>query len=277
MDSLLLTREVKIVGPDFWGRSGEITFSPSKCEWKGWRWKNGASEPNFIFAQMLHHRARRTCLQGEKGEMNVFEHVGALRFFGLSQVTIASPKWPPHFGRGWELWQALSPHCERSRVDVPLYGVRRAVRGSYERPRGGYEAFTEIKPPTGPVLRLDITICYPGLGPTSATFEFPDERLLVKVIQAKSQGWPPWLYYPARGAAVLGWPHLDKSAWPESDKGGARVLDEFLLHRAHDLLGGLSVLCRDGYFVGDVVSVCSGHKADVEAIWRAAENIDRYR
>lgn len=119
-----------------------------------------------------------------------------------------------------------------------------------------------------------VIINYPGLGTKSESFSFPNDDLLEMLCGVPNQGWPKWFYYISRIASVFGWPHHNTVAWVQ-ELGKEETLRLFLLHRVVDLLGALSLLCRDGLLSARVVSQCSGHEADLQTILQADKLICR--
>lgn len=288
MYPLVLKTDVSVEGLDFFGRKAETVFCPS--ELPGLRWgllrprQLDSCAPRIIYpitSDIAEYRKRRIRLSnyfykgGVKG-LEIYEHIGILQWFGLSGVTIFSDKWPPYSGRSWEFWSAIRPFCRRDESSgLKWHTVKNIVNieplakfGQKEDKR----RYLAIFPASKKELELEITVDYPGLGKRISLFFFPNEELLEKICSALTVGWPPYLRHISKTLSVLGfWPHHERIVWPDrQDK--KKILDDFVLHRAADLLGALSLLCRDGLFAGRVVSYCAGHAIDLKAI-KAADNL----
>lgn len=272
MDSIRLRQPVLIRGKDIFGRESSICFCPETD--REWVWKVGENKSVIIEPSVVDIENRRLKLSAYGKKLEFYEHIGVLRYFGLVGIGIQSSQWPPFHGRTLELWDAIEPNSSESSEEglCQYYTVSRSVRWTYPNKRGKYVAFTEIRPPSRDLsLTLDIFCSYPGIGIKFRTFSLPDLSILQDICTAHSQGWPLWLYGLSRVAGLCGWPHHKNIAWKQELEDSS-VIDQFLLHRAQDILGALSLLCRDGVFVGHITSYCSGHEADFHAV-READNL----
>jgi hypothetical protein len=265
----VLKSQVVYKGPDFFGRKSELKFTPRYMKDPScWLWRAPSDSGNVheIEPGLVRCERRRIELVNGLGSLNVYEHIGVLRFFGLiGGLEIGGIGWPPYDGRASGLWNVLRPACITEKITLPLYSVSKTVRYEYSTFRGGRRAFTEIGPSRDGKLTLDIMRSFPGLGEYRERFQFPNKALLEKICDVRTLGWPPKAYYVSRFFSAFGWPHHDSVIWSQDhDKQG--LLRSIVWHAALDTLGVLSLLCRDGYFVADVVSECSGHEADVGAV-----------
>lgn len=267
-----LSSPVVYTGRDYFGRNSSLTLEGGRKD-GNWTW-NGL----HIDQSLAGCDTRRITLAEGKDRLTVYEHIGALRFGGLAGVRLTGDPWPPYHARGHELWQLVkAKKQEDTRYDCTfygLYGVHRPVRWTYPSNRGpgGKPAFTEILPAMEPVLKIEVVIDYKGLGRYENTFTLPDPALFDRLCLARAQGWPSSYRKITSVARLLGWPHQDKVCWPGSDT-NEKIIEEFALHRVFDLLGGLSLLCRDGFFVGHVRSHYAGHLSDVMAVKMAARQL----
>lgn len=269
-NSLVLTQPVTIAGPDYWGRKAEITFYPSASP--GWWWDFIPHQSVKITPSIIEKRKIRTRLAFHEKNLEIFEHFGIIRWFGLHDVRIKSDKWPPHFGCAHLLWEKLKPFCkENPSSPVKWHTVDRLVRWNYPELRGGEMGFTEILPSDKPVLELEIAYGYPPLGSKDMHFSIPDTETLEKICLFPSQGVFRSMYHLGKLASFFGWPHLHKSVWPNHYP-SEEVMRRFVLHRTADLLGALCLLCKDGgLFAGKVISHYSGHEADLHVVKKAWE------
>ena len=274
MHPIRLKTSVTIQGPNLWGLNGKITFHPSGSR-DGWIWWVRNSFNTSISPAIIDKKARRTRLYCQGKKLQIFEHIGALRFFGLCRVYIESTTWPPYHGRSIELWQAIRKHCkEDTSEEINWYALRKPVRWTYPKPRNSKIAFTEIRPSTKKQLRLKIMCSYPGLQSCQLEFSFPNRDVLEELCRVHSPGWPPILYHLLKVPSLFGWPHYKKIFWPQ-DYSKTEASIKLVHHRALDLLGALSLLCRDGLLSADVTSICSGHEADINTIIEADKYLYR--
>lgn len=268
MRPLILQYPITIQAPNFWGRSSEIRFSPGPAA--GWWWDvDGCIVP--ITPECASSKHLRLRLSFHKKRFELYEHIGVLRFFGLTNVLVALSKpWPPHFGSGLPMWQKVKKYCQTDESQtLPWYTVAEALRWEYPEKRGGCVGFTEIQPATEPRLDLEVGYSYLLCGGLEVmNFSLPNEELLEQVCQYPSQGVQKGWYTLSKITSFFGWPVPNTTTWPKK-LDPAEVRRRFVLHRAADLLGALSLLCKDGLFAGKIVSHCSGHRADIEVISRA--------
>ena len=272
MNPIRLNSEVTIRGPDFWGKQSFITFYPTDKE-KGWRWKtkNGVV---LISPSIVQRKMRRFKIYSGSEKIEVFEHIGLLRYFGLCNLMIESSPWPPYYGSGFKFWEAIKPFCSiDNSSEIPWYTIKTPVRWAYPKSRNGYRAFTEIQPNKNKRLEIEVIYSLPG-GVYTQCFSFPDDKLLEKICQYNSQGLSDFSYYMAKVISLFGWPHFEHIAW-RHQLTQENALKCFTIHRAADLLGALCLLCRDGLLSAKIISRCSGHEADIQAILKADKQIYR--
>lgn len=269
MHPIQLKSEVIIEGPNFLGLKGKITFSPLKPEY-GWVWQDDRSFFISINPAIVDDKTRRTRLFFQGKKIEIFEHIGVLRWFGLCGLSIKSSSWPPYYGRALEFWEAIKPVCEEdTSKEINWYTVKEPVRWTYPKPRNNRIAFTEIRPNAKKELKMEVRCSYPGFGGYTLYFCFPDNKELEKLCSVHTQGWPPYFYCFSRIASKCGWPHHKAAIWIQDHGKELLTLEKFVYHRAADLLGTLSLLCQDGLLSANVISVCSGHKADIETVLKA--------
>ncbi len=275
MHPIRLTKKVIIKGPDFRGLRRELTFYPLESK-NGWMWWS-RSFLISINSAIVDTKVRRVrlCFEGKK--LQIFEHLGVLRWFGLCGLSIQSSPWPPYYGRSSEFWQAIKPFCEENKSeDIKWYTIREPVKWTYLKLRNNQAAFTEIYPNTRKELKVKIMCSYPGIGAWTDYFSFPNREILEELCTAYNQCWPPYFYYFSKIASRGRWPH-DKTFTLARVRGKQiTILKQFINHRVTDLLGTLSLLCRDGLLSADVTSICSGHEADVNAIIQADKSLYRF-
>lgn len=211
---------------------------------------------------------------GNRTYAHVLEHLLPLKTFGFIGAAIQSTTCLPFDLTCADFINAAIEGSREDEVDMPVATVTRTCVGGYEKQRGGRVAYTHIKPRTDGKLVLQVQIAYQGLGELRKEYTFPDNALLMRIAQTHSQGWPRRRYWQSWLADKLGiWKHHDNVAWPQLLKG--RTLETFLDHRCLDLLGALGTLMNGQWLSSTVVSVCSGHEADMIACREAHKNIIR--
>ncbi len=204
---------------------------------------------------------------------HVLEHLLPLKFFGLQGLGFSSTHCLPYFGNGLPFVDQVLQATREISVDLPVYTVSRECAWFYPKERAGRKAFTALFPRKDDKIVMHITIDYPGLGFLTKTYTLPDDELLRWLSSVCAQGWPKWRYGVSKVLSKVGlWKHHDSVEWPqyhESEK--SVVLDRFVDHRALDLLGSLALLVNGCRLSVDVISVCSGHIADLNACREASK------
>jgi hypothetical protein len=210
---------------------------------------------------------------GNRYRARVLEHLLPLKMFGLQQVMLDEPSaFLPYDGSSRLFLDRVLPHCDRRIMEVPVHTLIRPVMWKYPDLRGGREAFTRLEPLHDGRLLIDVTINYPGLGEAQESYVFPNEPLLRRVARSKSQGWPRHRYWVSLACSKIGiWYHHDHVMWPQGIH-REEVLRRFLDHRCLDILGALGVLTNGWHLSARVVSVCSGHHADMQVCRMAHGN-----
>lgn len=277
MNKLFLTDEVIVRGPDYWGRESWIKFSHHPGSKPGWWWDTGeALVP--IDIRIAETKTRRVILRHGRHTLNIWEHVGALRFTGLDSVVVAcesfpsvgifSGCWTPYDGCSALFWRALQSAVSESEEKVVW---RRVCREGHFIYPGAYHRQTMIRPPVGDeVLRISATTDYPGLGRQTTEVDYPANRnVLDLAMETKSQGWPLWAYRPGRWLEKREWlpvrPRPSQMTWPQVvGTSKARVM--FNHHRVLDIFGGLSLVWHDALPSCRTESIMSGHLGDIMAI-----------
>lgn len=265
-----LANPVIISNPDLFGRNAKISFFP--VNQKGWHWQCDPNEPPVsISADLLSFKRRRLVLAHEKYELNIFEHIGVLRWAGLDGIKICSTKWPPYDGRSWESYQLLHRAFKETDEPVKWCTLDHTVMCSFP---GVESRFTKVIPDCEGALKLHIISEYEGIGMKEILIRFPaSSSTLEKILKAFAPGWPSKLFYLEWLASKFGWPHLRKSLWPNCGKAKEEIIEQFAYHRALDLLGALSLIHPTRMLSGTVISYCSGHWADVQLIKQSQDHI----
>lgn len=266
MQAKKLAFQVSIISENLFGREAKITVRPSNQ--RGWYWQFDAEEsPILISAKLLHFKKRRLVLQHETKSLNIYEHIGALKWTGLDNVIISCDAWPPYDGRSWELYHTLRPCIQNTDRLIQWCTTDQEISVEFSGLRSG---FTRIIPDTKKSLRVIVISKYEGLGKKTLTLNFPaGNGTFEEIFKAFAPGWPPKLFYLQKLASLFGWPHLKKSLWPKSCQSKDQALEQFALHRATDLLGALSLIHPYRLLSGTVISYCSGHWADTEVVKRS--------
>jgi UDP-3-O-acyl-N-acetylglucosamine deacetylase len=261
MEALRLQKECIVRGKDLFGRPAYIKFIPAQLA--GWMFRDNGKGVPILPENVEYGRNNLVLAKGCK--LHILEHLMVLKYLGLTNVCIESSSWPPYFGRTQEIWEAIESSCVPSGDDVQWCTTTENVAFYYPKKRAGKHAYTEIRDHDEKKLEVKIIVDYPGLGCGEINFCFPGNSLKY-MFEARNQGWPSSRYYVSRFLSLLGWPHHNTAVWPQETPGKEDLIRKFIIHRAADLLGALALLGGDNLFAGRIVSVCSGHQADLEVI-----------
>ncbi|MDD5110744.1 MAG: hypothetical protein PHI63_06065 [Patescibacteria group bacterium] len=263
MQQLRLKDTVTVRGPNLLGRQSSITFSP--IENIGWFWLNDDTHrPIPICATLVSGRTRRItlCLNGTR--LEIYEHIGALAWTGLTGVAIRSDRFPPYYGRIGEFWHALQPHCQPVSGEAHWQTPHEAVHVTSD----DGQRFIDFLPHTTgtPTLTAVISVDFPGLGRARQRYTLATADV-ERGFDTHTLGWPPHWYWVSRLAPRILWPHHRHINWPH-DNDRQTMLQSILDHRFGDLLGTLSLLGDGSLIAGEVTSHCAGHRLDIQLVRR---------
>ena len=256
---------IPVFGQDYRGLQSEVWFTETPQE--GWYWrpyKYGPILPiNISLAR--YYVFGFIYLRHWRSSLAVWEHIAALMYTGLTGVIVEGSSHPPYHGRVRELWDTVRPHLIETGEEVEWCRPVREVEWRYPKRNG----FTRIVPHDDKIKRtLDVTIHidYPGIGSVTKDFSFPSEwSTLEDAFSVYAQGFPRWKRPVALLLSEFGWPHACSLTWPH-EQSREETTDLFLRHRLVDLLGGLSLASHNRLLAGRVISVRSGHLADLNAL-----------
>lgn len=262
-----LISEIKVSGLDIFGRDSEITFSPALLD--GWFWNLG----DFIVPinyLLIKGRLRRLSLEiDRRRELEIYEHIGVLRWTGLNGVVINSKRFPPYFGRASEMWEVLKRSAVPLDAEVSWVTVKREIKV------GSSYRYLQILPQSKgrqPGLNIRVYINFPKLGSWTCETHLPMALALEDCLRARTLGWPQWLYHFSLLAPNFIWHHHKKVVWPQ-DYSTSEILNEIAMHRLADLLGALSLVSSRHLLAGEVISYCSGHELDILALKQIVHNL----
>lgn len=261
---------------DLFGRESRIVLQPRFGN--TWTWNPDGNSSVVINPQAVDVRARRMMLKclgqnGRKYKLEVLEHILCLRATGLIGVEIGGNGWPPYHGRAGELWDLVKSASAPTDEALPLFTVSKPVRYDYSKgKRSRMDRYFCIEPSTDGRLTVEIHVNFPEIGAKTQTFVLPDMKVLEKAFNARTLGYPKWLYWVAL-TNQWWWPHMDHINWIQDLDDKDDLLDQIILHRLQDLLGEIGLLFGDGMFVGKVTSCCSGHLGGVQTAMMAKDMI----
>lgn len=257
----------------FVDKHSRIEIVPGK-NGSGWQWDTG-QHVLPVSPLLLDRRARRARLKHGDATLEIFEHIGPLRWLGLEDIVIRSTPWPPYHGRPLELWESVE-RAGLKNTEGKFQWVTPTEKIVSYWDDGNPKRFTEIIPNYEPELDIVIHIDYKGLGTFDWEVKISNEKgtpTLTEAFERRSQGWPSWLYYPSLVADFLGvWGHHDHICWPQDAGIPGFTLIDFAAHRLVDLLGLLAIATPSHHLLaGKVVSYCSGHAMDLLLCKRLSE------
>jgi hypothetical protein len=245
---------VIIHGQDIFGRNARIKFSA--CEKPGWYWRCG-NEVVPITSDLASYQSRRITLRYKTCVLEIYEHIGALRWTGLDGIIVESPKFPPYFGRVAEIWNTLRPCCKETGDKLSWVRPRETCFHS-EGDRCVY-----ISPNGLDELIMSIFLDIKGIGLDATTYKMPGP--LDDIFEARALGRPDYFYHISKFLRFWGWPHHESATWKQ-ELSPEELLQKISLHRTTDLLGALSLVTHDQLVSGEVVSIKGGHQIDIGMI-----------
>jgi hypothetical protein len=258
MNRLRLLKPVVVKGKDIFGRNSWIKFSPTPHNQRGWYWKCRNEITIPINSDIARHRPRRITLEYKGNFLEMYEHIGVLRWTGLDGVVIESAKFPPYHGRTAELWDALKKSCKKTRGEVPWIRPAKSYRVIHKKDKRSISIT-----PVDQGLIIIIILGAEVLGPKKTNYELP--MPLDEVFKTYTLGWPFYLYYLSKLLGMLGWPHHKCLEWAQTNS-REDLLTKISLHRLGDLLGGISLITHDHLISAKVISNRGRHKLDMDMI-----------
>lgn len=290
-----LEKEVKVEGKNFWGLRSRLTCTPTEHGEPGWFWRPAPDEdlvPIDVRCATVQKRRISLAYQGERGAryLHCYEHIGVLRFTGIDGVIISvkgfPAGWPPHYGRAFELWQAISRHCKDTEEGVPWISIPDATADDDGRLVEGLTGidglwsdrspgFTGLRP-NSKEGRLTVLVrsdypsvnrwtLYHSVANGYEELETPDLR---DCLSAYTPGFPKRLYYVSLLARFfLRWPHHGRTVWSQKHD-YAETINLWAWHRECDLLGVISLVSHTALPALHAVSYLSGHEPDLDAVKR---------
>lgn len=260
----ILISPVTIHGRSFLGKKCSISFLPSDIP--GWfiRTKSGKIIP--IDFRIASYKKGRIVLCEKESPLNVYEHLGALRFTGIDNVIIDTHgnAWTPYLTAGQYLdyfGTALQP----TNGYIPTITAKRE---SCYRSGNALRSLVRIKPLT--TLELRIITQWKGLPLNVEHISFNNfsDNFLSEVFMAKPQGLSQ-RKLPAQIVSLFGWPHMKQVAWIDDFDTKADAAYAWWLHRIQDTLGELSLCDHAALPTGYIISYKSGHYESLCAIVQA--------
>lgn len=264
MKKIILTKPVTVVGPNVWGRTAKITFTPT--EKAGWYLQNNKGELVPIDHRIAYCQKNTLMIASGGTAIKVCEHFLPLRYLGIDGIIVSVPAgqiWSPYLTAG-EYYQHLpADDLEPTNEEIPSVEVKNNYHWSYPKTRPGS---VSIKATRSGELFLNINAKWPGLPEYSGKVALngnSSDFLKKEVFPSKPQGYPNWLYPIAKMLSVVGWPNLNKVAWLKDFASLQEASRFFWLHRVQDLLGDLSLASHVALLTANVISVNGGHEADL--------------
>lgn len=283
MDQLALTGPVRHTGPNFWGRLSVLEIVPNP-EKTGQLWDTGKAVVP-ITPDIMEADRRRVVLRHEGHTFNEWEHCGPLRQAGLHHAIFKTGGvknfWPPYDGCSMALWQAVAQNVVVDGTLKPWAPPYVAIEGHIlasnlpDEPGRATSYCAESNAARRGVLELYANIHFPTIYKDTVFGTYTsssDPEGLLKIMGARTLGWPRSLYPLSRLAGALGWPHHKHIVWPDAEVSMRKCLQEVVEHRLLDMVGVLNFAAPTGhYLVGSFNSTRGNHQTDVsllKGLWR---------
>lgn len=266
MLKLRLREPVMISGRDIFSRKAYIEFWPIGGIPNGWWWEYEEGEVIPIDFTIAQNRARRIVLCHKNAVLDMWDHIGSLRFTGLDGIVIkiGPGNYVPYFTNPMEYWNKLKDFCVSVCEDVKWFKIKNPVEINLDNQQGSIKV-APIKNEFE-VLDVKIMVNFPELEPaeTSLFFPFQSELSLEKIFSARTPGMPKWVFYLSR---IFWWPHHDKVLWPYNNgDDGYGISKEIANHRLGDFLAAWSLLSHEGFVATRISSHMAGHREDIELL-----------
>lgn len=271
MEAVTLDGIVTFGGKSAFNRERSITFGPlphDRPDLQGFYWKIG-EEYIRIDLEIIRYSKFYHCFFLEYGDyrLYVYEHIGALRNFGLTNVYIeCTSEWYPYKTTG-QMWEDhLQPHLRPLGFEIEYFEIAASV--GFVSEKKGLRSEVHISPSKIPKgISFYVSVDYKGLG----TNYFPETiitpRILEQYYRIPSQGYPSYQYWIVK---LCGWLECQKRIWIQDYKTQANyknvVLGLFLGHRILDLSSVPTLLDHRRLMSCHIDSINAGHFHDLEVL-----------
>ncbi len=280
MKLLRLSDPVVVTGKSFIGREMALHFEPT--EDLGWHWHpRGANRVPLVIDPTNPtlrgvRKRRRFTLTAHGKKLDVYEHIGALAWTGLTGVVVRlaceeppydfMDSFPPYDGRVAGYWNSLKPYLQQSDERASWVYFNKCFKSGDQKRYVHFMPLSSID--CEPQLQVNITVDFPGIGYHSQQFEIKQSDL-EQGFSAHTLGWPPWLYYISRYLPKGIWSHHQHLNWKQ-EVSNEVLLSRIVAHRFADILGTLSLVTKGVFFSGVIDSYCGGHHHDVGLLYHLA-------
>jgi len=260
-----LAKRTEIRHPSFSGREGYLILDP--CE--DGRFWHVAGKDVTLRPEMLHLGFHHLYLQHGKLRMRMAEHFLPLLGHGVTGFRMTmKTSGLPYDGRGQLFWESIKPNLRLHGFLEPYAPPFHTLTSTSRWLRGDVPRYTTYMRSTNEAhLTVRIKMDYGPGKQYEKDFVLP--RDWDRIITARHRG-RDRLYYVARAASSVGWPHMDNIAW-ERNLEIEELFDEEARHRVLDLLGYAALHVPDGCMLtGMFISNYAGHADDDDLFskWR---------
>lgn len=268
----IVTIPVTISGRDFLGRDSSITFTPH--DKPGWWWNTKYHGFIPIDHRIARYKKGRIQLVMPGECINVWEHIGALRYIGIDNVSVSMDhgSWPPYLVAGEYLQyftDALTEVLEDDEYGacIPAIGITASTDASYS---SGNHLLSRVDISRHHELVLSVHSQWKGLPEHNETLymEILPGAVLRDIFFALPQGLANRKVI-AQIASFFGWPHMDRVAWPDTFHSKEQASYAFWLHRVQDILGETSLVDHKALPWCKFYSFMAGHNESLHAIKKA--------
>ena len=225
-----------------------------------------SNEPTELSPHLLFLGSSYLVLRRGNGQDPIVipEHILALRHAVLGVKWYPETGQVPYEGGAKDFSAGLFAASEISNDPIPTYTVSRELEHVVEERK--FRRVVRIRPHTGECgLILQVHVRY-SFGEATHVYHVWEDGVFERLVQSRPLGKPACFRLPLK---LFGWPHYGQVLWAKQEidrVGREAVLEEICAHRALDMLGALSFLCKDGLFVGRVESEYGGHSLDVPLV-----------
>ncbi len=268
MDKRRLTQPFSFRGRDVFGRHVSSRFNVKD----GGNWSLDLGD-KFALTPDLFALGRFHSLTLKKDDSRVIrvpEHILALRHFVLGVHWIPGGVYVPYEGGAGEFTRLI---LQNSEVVENPHWFTVALPVEFKSSKNGLQQRICISPNQNREIVIQVRSRYP-FGQAEHIYRFNTQEELRLVASAR----------PVSRLSFLGWllnsiwPHYDKVLWLEKELKLKKIsvddlLEEICAHRALDILGDFSSLCKDGFFSATIESDCASHAMDMQVLPIAAKSL----
>ena len=275
MKRLVLTQSVPIIeGKSPTGGTAWIKFEPMPNNEKGIYWKVPNDRGDYDYIEIDHRIAKMSkrlhniYLKHGENILYVYEHIGALRFWGLDGFSIEASMWPPYVTT-WFMLEKILPYTKELDEEIQYFSFGQPYYPSLFLNEDGLDKSVKIIPNNNGETILNMYIDYRDFNIRDKKRMTVTKDMLKSIFPIGPQGLSKPLRFLSK---ILGCEYHKIVVWPDQEKNKELLIWKFVAHTMVDRLGELSLFSHNMLPSCEIDSRCAGHKMVLQLIKDISQN-----